>query len=277
MRRCGRRETGHRPVSSRARLVETARCAVSSFRVAQPERAPRLGRCLAGLALAAATACSAGSAARTGPTPTAPLDPTPTANIVVGGLAYTPTPAGSPTPFTLPAVLLLGEHLSSRGSYTETETAAAGPMVCRIERNSCAFAQLVINRDPRVLFSEGEVPPYGEEDRMMHAEMVQPLSTLADLVEAEWGEGTQVMVTEAYDSLLDHHNFQPNRNLRYSLHFEGRSVDLIPWPPDEERMGRLCGLALQAGFDWVHNEGDHCHASLNAASVCSVCSGAAPP
>jgi hypothetical protein len=112
---------------------------------------------------------------------------------------------------------------------------------------------------------------------MMHPAMVLPLSNLADLVAAEWGEGTQVMVTEAYDSLLDHHNFQPNRDLRYSLHFEGRSIDVITWPPDEGRTGRLCGLALQAGFDWVHNEGDHCHASLYADSLCTLCSGAAPP
>ena len=228
------------------------------------------------MALAAA-ACSGGRAARAGPSPTAPLPVTPTANIVVGGLAYTPTPVGSPTPFSLPATLMLGEHLSSRGSYTDTETTAAGPMVCRIERGSCAFGRLVINRDPNVLFSEGEEAPYGEEDRMMHPAMVQPLADLAAKVAAEWGAGTQIMVTEAYDSLLDHHNFQPNATLRYSLHFEGRSVDLITWPPDESRNGRLCVLALEAGFDWAHNEGDHCHASIHTESLCSLCSGAAPP
>jgi hypothetical protein len=177
----------------------------------------------------------------------------------------------------LPEALLLGEHLSRSGSYTTSETAAAGPMQCRIERDSCAFQQLVTNLDPKVLFSEGEAAPYGREDRMMHPALVLPLSDLAARVAAEWGEATQVMVTEAYDSLLDHHNFQPNRDLRYSLHFEGRSLDLITWPPDEGRNGRLCVLALQAGFDWAHNEGDHCHVSLNADSLCAVCSGAAPP
>jgi hypothetical protein len=248
----------------------------------QPHRGPglaRLGRGLASLALAAAaTSCAGGRVdARAAPTATAPLGPTPTANIVVSGLAYTPTPGSSPTPYVWPEVLLLGEHLSSRGSYTETETSAAGPMLCRVERDSCAFRQLVSDLDPKVLFSEGEPPPYGAEDRMMNPAMVLPLSTLADLVAAEWGANTQVMVTEAYDSLLDHHNFQPDRDLRYSLHFEGRSLDLITWPPDEQRNGRLCVLALQAGFDWAHNEGDHCHVSLNADSVCALCSGAAPP
>ena len=241
-------------------------------------RAPaRLGRCVAAAALGLALTACAGQAARAGPTPTRQPPATPTANISVGGLAFTPTPGASPTPFTWPEVLLLGEHLSSSGSYTQTETAAAGPMQCRIERDSCAFRQLVSNLDPAVLFSEGEEAPFGAEDRMMHPGMVLPLSNLAGLVAAEWGAGTQVMVTEAYDSLLDHHNFQPNPNLRYSLHFEGRSVDLITWPPDEGRNGRMCALALAAGFDWAHNEGDHCHASISADSLCSICSGAAPP
>jgi hypothetical protein len=241
----------------------------------RPGRLARLGRCLTGLALAAAAGC-AGGAARAGPTLTPALAATPTANIVVDGLAFTPTPGPSPAPFTWPQELMLGQHLSSSGSYTQTETQAAGPMQCRIERDSCAFQQLVTNLDPAVLFSEGEEAPYGREDRMMHPAMVLPLSNLAGLVAQAWGEGTQVMVTEAYDSLLDHHNFQPNRNLRYSLHFEGRSLDLITWPPDEARNGRLCALALEAGFDWAHNEGDHCHVALNAASLCAICSGVAP-
>ncbi len=237
----------------------------------------RLVRCLTGLALAATAGCSGGGAARTRATLTPTLPASPTANIVVGGVAFTPTPGPSPAPFTWPEALLLGQHLSSSGSYTETETQAAGPMQCRIERGSCAFGQLVSNLDPAVLFSEGEEAPFGAEDRMMHPSLVLPLANLAALTAETWGEGTQVMVTEAYDSLLDHHNFQPNRNLRYSLHFEGRSLDLITWPPDETRNGRLCSLALAAGFDWAHNEGDHCHVSLLAASLCGICSGVAPP
>ncbi len=237
-----------------------------------------LGRGLAGLVLVLlVSGCAGGGAARAAPTLTPTLQPSPTANIEIGGLAFTPTPSAPPTPFAWPAALMLGEHLSSTGSYTETETMAAGPMQCRIERDSCAFRRLVTNLDPAVLFSEGEEAPYGAEDRMMHPAMVLPLSNLAALVAAEWGAGTQVMVTEAYDSLLDHHNFQPNTSQRYSLHFEGRSLDMITWPPDEARSGRLCALALAAGFHWAHNEGDHCHASVSAPSLCGICSGVAPP
>jgi hypothetical protein len=190
-------------------------------------------------------------------------------------VAETATPALA-TPFSLPREVRLGEHVSATGSVTQSESEAAGPMVCRIERDSCAFGRLVSNQDPGVLFSEAEPAPFGAEDRLMHPAMVLPLARLAELARAEWGDAAQVMVTEAYDSLLDHHTYQPSRDVRYSLHFEGRSADLIPWPPDLARMGRLCALALEAGFAWVHNEGDHCHASVSAPSLCTECSGTAP-
>jgi len=209
-------------------------------------------------------------------TPLAPLPPAtrPPASataadsvaVVVG--PPTGTPAPEPTPFELG----LGQRLSSTGSYTQTETEAAGPMMCQIQRDSCAFGKLVLDRNPDLLYSEGEEAPYGAEDRMMHPAMVRPLGRLAELVRAEWGEGVQVMVTEAYDSLLEHNLTQPNLPFRYSLHFEGRSADLITWPPDESRNGRLCILALEAGFDWVWQEGDHCHASIRADSLCQECS-----
>jgi hypothetical protein len=35
-------------------------------------------------------------------------------------------------------------------------------------------------------------------------------------------------------------------------------------------------LALTAGFDGVHNEVDHCHASINSSSLCTICSPTAP-
>jgi hypothetical protein len=192
--------------------------------------------------------------------------------MVVSVIGGAPAAAPTPLPIGTPLALGLGQHLSASGSYTQTETEAAGPMLCQIQRDSCAYGQMILDRNPLILYSEGEPAPYGREDRMMHPDLVLPLSRLADRVTAEWGEGVQMMVTEAYDSLLDHDNTQPNVARRYSLHFEGRSLDLITWPADESRNGRLCVLALEAGFDWVHNEGDHCHVSLAAPSLCTVCS-----
>jgi hypothetical protein len=226
-----------------------------------------------GLAAAVLAACAGPSALPPLPTPVRPTETSESQVLVLG---LTPTPSAVPGPVTLPAEVPQGAHLSASGSFTETETEAAGPMACQIQRNSCAFSHLVADLDPDLLFSGGEPPPYGAEDRLMHPAMLRPLARLAELVQQEWGDGSQIMITEAYDSLLEHNLTQPTLSLRYSLHFEGRSVDLITIPPNIDRDPRLCSLAIQAGFDWVHNEGDHCHASLKAPSLCSVCSAKAP-
>jgi hypothetical protein len=171
-----------------------------------------------------------------------------------------------------------GQHIAADGSYTAIETEAAGPMVCHIQRDSDAFNQFIGVFDPRLLWSGGEAPPYGDEDHRMHPAMLKPLSTLVDLVEAEWGGEVKIMVTEAYDSLLDHDLAQADNQKKYSLHFEGRSIDLIPWPPNDSPavLSRMCALAHTAGFDWVHNEQNHCHASVRAQSLCTLYNPVAP-
>jgi hypothetical protein len=238
------------------------------------DHAVRRRSAVIGLAAAVLAAC-AGPGALPPPLPTA-VRPTETSESQVSVLGLTPTPTNVPGPLVLPAEVPQGAHLSASGSFTETETEAAGPMVCQIQRNSCAFSHLVGDQDPNLLYSEGEPPPYGSEDRLMHPAMLRPLAKLAELVKQEWGEDSRLMITEAYDSLLEHDLTQPNLKLRYSLHFEGRSVDLVTIPPNIDRDPRLCALAIQAGFDWVHNEGDHCHSSIRAPSLCSVCSALAP-
>jgi hypothetical protein len=185
----------------------------------------------------------------------------------------TATPTASPTPVICPLPdLAPGQHISAKGSYTETETAAAGPMVCRIERDSCAYRHLIGNLDSTLVFKREEDPPYGEEDILMHPAMLLPLTQLNELVAAEWGGVVRLRVTDAYDSLLEHDLAQPDESRKYSLHFEGRSIDLTTWPIESAPYGRLCALAHCAGFDWVHHEGDHCHASIKAESLCLRCS-----
>jgi hypothetical protein len=196
----------------------------------------------------------------------------------------TATRTATATPVPLPTItatpeaacpipnLVQGEHISAGGSYTETETQAAGPMLCRIERNSCAYRFMVGNLDPSIVFKREEEPPYNGEDILMHPDMIMPLYRLNKLVQAEWGGTIQLRITDAYDSLLEHDLSQGDQNRRYSLHFEGRSIDLTTWPIDPARYGRLCALAHCAGFEWVHNEGDHCHASIEAESLCLRCS-----
>ncbi len=186
------------------------------------------------------------------------------------------TPTATPAPKCGITELPTGQTISSSCSYTQTETEAAGPMLCRIERNSCAYTKMVVNRDPNIVFSQHKPPPLTDEDAMMHPAMLLPLSRLSDLVNAEWGGEVKLVVTAAYDSILEHDLMQNDPERKYSLHFEGRSIDLVPYPSDADKMSRLCALALTAGFDWVHNEDSHCHASINATSLCTVCSGSAP-
>ena len=168
------------------------------------------------------------------------------------------------------------QHISSSGSYSMTETEAAGPMVCRIERNSCAYGLLVMDWDPDIGFSTHKPAPLTNEDRQMHPAMVTPLDRLSRLVQQEWRGTENLYVSAAYDSTGEHDLNQPNPALKYSLHFEGRSADLILSPWDPAKLDRLCALAYCAGFDWTQNEGDHCHVSVKAQSLCSFCSGSVP-
>lgn len=227
---------------------------------------------LIGLAVAMALSACGSSTARAemlpSPTLTATPWPSPTATVTP---TVVPAPAATPSAFAGPAFLWAGQTISASGSYTETETAAAGPMVCRIERDSCAYHRMVGQLDPTIVFKREEEPPFDSEDIMMHPSMLYPLSQLNDLVLDEWDGEVQLRVTDAYDSLLEHDLGQTNPKRKYSLHFEGRSIDLTTWPIDLNRYPRLCALAHDAGFDWVQNEGDHCHASVKAESLCGVC------
>jgi hypothetical protein len=217
------------------------------------------------LSCLALASCQSLGAGGPGVPPAAPTRATSTADVGVVIGQVTPTPAAAPAEiFSLGA----GQHISARGSYSDTETLAAGPMLCHIERGSAAFQHLVLYPAGTVLFSSSEPTPYNLEDEMMHPAAVFPLSKLEGLVRQEWGSGAQIMVNEAYDSRLSHDIAQPNPALKYALHFEGRSLDVIPWPPNLGRLARLCALAHAAGFDWVHNEGDHCHMSVEAESLC---------
>lgn len=213
-------------------------------------------------------------------------DATPTLVVVMGQGVPLPSATLSPTPETMPAAASIAncqlatlapdEHISSSGSYTMSEDEAAGPMMCQIERDSCAFGLLVTDRDPNIVFSTHKVAPYTDEDRQMHSAMLMPLARLNQLAQQEWHGEANLYVTAAYDSQGEHDLNQLDPKRKYALHFEGRSLDLITTPSDQTHTDRLCALAHCAGFDWVHNEGNHCHVSMNAPSLCTFCSGSVP-
>ena len=206
------------------------------------------------------------------------LTPTPPINVVgpASPCRASRTPTATPKATSEPGTcslpdLVPGQHISASGSYTQTERQAAGPMVCRIQRDSCAYRFLVGNLDPTIVFKREEEPPYDGEDMLMHPDMIMPLYRLNKLVQAEWRGTIRLRVTEAYDSMLEHDLNQTDESRKCALHFEGRSIDLTTWPIEPGRYGRLCALAHCAGFDWVHDEGDHCHASIQAESLCLRC------
>jgi hypothetical protein len=144
-------------------------------------------------------------------------------------------------------------------------------MNCRIKRDTCAYRQLVELVDPTIIFKQEEAPPFAIEDGLMHPAMVRSLARLNELVQDEWQGAVQLRVTDAYDSLLEHDPPQTDEQLTYSLHYEGRAIDLTLWPIDRTQYGRLCTLAHCAGFDWVLHEGTHCHASVKGTSLCQQC------
>jgi len=204
--------------------------------------------------------------------------PAPTATAIIWPtLAPRPTPVVMPVAFSTPApscpvpLLPQGRHISAGGSYTVTESITAGRMLCHIKPDSCAYDLMVGRIDPTVIYKQEETPPFNAEDFMIHPGMVQPLLRLNELVRAEWRGAVQLRITDAYDSLLSHDPPESEPKTRYSLHYEGRALDFTTWPVDRSLYPRLCALAQCAGFDWVHNEGSHCHASIKAASLCTQC------
>lgn len=164
-----------------------------------------------------------------------------------------------------------GQHTTPAGDTSTREKLIVGPMLCHVQPGTCAYNLLVGKPDPAIVFKREEAAPYDLEDMLIHPALVQPLTRLNQLVQAEWGGAVKLRVTDAYDSLLSHDPASIDPATRYSLHYEGRAIDLTTWPVDYSRYDRLCALALCAGFDWVHNETTHCHASVAAPSLCEQC------
>ncbi len=207
-------------------------------------------------------------------TPTSKPNPHPLLSLNLNSTpAATPIPLPTATPASACSLsnLWLEQHISARGSYTETQTEVTGPMICRIERDSCAYHYLIGDLNPAIIYKQEEEPPYNREDILMHPAMILPLSRLSKLVIEEWGGAVNLRVTDAYDSLLEHDLNQSEAKRKQSLHFEGRAIDLTTSPIDINLYPRLCALAHCAGFDWVQNEGDHCHAAVKAESLCHRC------
>jgi hypothetical protein len=125
-----------------------------------------------------------------------------------------------------------------------------GSLERRIVRGSRDFRLLVRNDATQIVFKDEEGTG---ADRMMAPRLRARLGDLSRLVAREW-PGVELRVTEAWDENREHG--------ATSVHYEGRAVDFTTSDLEPERLGRLAGLALEAGFDWVYRERTHVHASV---------------
>jgi hypothetical protein len=130
------------------------------------------------------------------------------------------------------------------------EVEAVGRLEKRVERGTPAFERLVSADTSDIVFKDEEGTG---ADRLMTRELRGRLHRLAELVRRQW-PSAQLRVTEAWDEDAEHGS--------QSLHYEGRAADLTTADLDPDKLGRLAGLAVEAGFDWVYREATHIHVSV---------------
>lgn len=132
------------------------------------------------------------------------------------------------------------------------EAEAVGPFKKAILRGSPEFLKLIRNGNEKIVFKSEEANK--DDDRMMTGRLNEKVNLLADLVEAEF-PGLKLRITEAWDD--------STRHAPTSRHLEGRAVDITVSDQKSDKLGRLAGLAVEAGFDWVFFEDElHVHASV---------------
>lgn len=144
-------------------------------------------------------------------------------------------------------VLKLKEHVPSEKEYD-----VVGHITGKIVRGTPEFDTLVKNENEKIIFKDEEGTG---ADHYMTSKLSQKLNRLADLVIEEWGTGIKLRVTEAWDEDSEHAS--------KSIHYEGRGADLTTSDRDSNKLGRLAGLAVLAGFDWVfYEDNSHVHVSM---------------
>ncbi len=143
-------------------------------------------------------------------------------------------------------VLRLHERIPDR-----SEASTIGAITSRVERGSPEFAHLVRCSGVDIVFKDEEGTG---ADRMMTPRLRTRLERLAHLVELEWPD-LRLRVTEAWDERREHGE--------RSIHYEGRAADITTSDADPEKLGRLGGLACEAGLEWVlYEDVTHVHVSV---------------
>lgn len=132
----------------------------------------------------------------------------------------------------------------------EVESTYSGPSVMSESGNGL---------DDCVKMSGPELPVFKFEegnftDVKATAKLCKAILELNSRVIKEWGNGVVLRITEAYD--------QDSEHATYSLHNEGRAVDVTTSDRDNNKLGKLAYFATKSGFNWVYYENDHIHASV---------------
>jgi hypothetical protein len=122
----------------------------------------------------------------------------------------------------------------------------------RVVRGKPGFERLVSGAAPGIVFKDEENTG---ADRLMTPELRVRLCRLAELVRRQW-PGVMLRVTEAWDEDSEHGS--------QSLHYAGRAADLTVSDLDADKLGRLAGLAAEAGLHWVYREATHVHVSVRS-------------
>lgn len=147
------------------------------------------------------------------------------------------------------SALNLGEHVPAAAEFV-----AVGRIDGPVRRGDGRFASLV-SYHPEIIFKDEEGTG---ADLLMVPRLVGELAILACLVRREW-PGVKLRVTDGWDEQMEHH---PG-----STHYEGRAADLTTSDRDTGKLGRLAGLAVEAGIDWVYYENaQHVHVSVKGAA-----------
>ena len=160
---------------------------------------------------------------------------------------------------TISSVLLVSATIVRSADPTELslnqrfpnkdETEVCGNIRDVIERDSGRFRRILVRN------TNDQIDYINDDARRMTSRTKSKLDVLASLVISEWSD-YKLHVAQAWtDQVL------PSDSA--SLHYEGRSVRLQTKDFDEDKLGRLAGLAIEAGFDWVeYTDSNYIRASV---------------
>ncbi|CAK9290419.1 unnamed protein product [Gordionus sp. m RMFG-2023] len=136
-------------------------------------------------------------------------------------------------------------------NVNELDITASGPLT---SLHSTSPEPLVRNLNPNIIFRN-------EMDRYMSKTCSEKLNLLSMIVSLEW-PGMRIKVMRGRDTLSNYPS-QVSNDPRYVLLEKGRALDIATSDNGYSKNGFLAGLALEAGFNWVHyRERSYIHVSV---------------